>query len=486
MHELNSTLADIDRRRFLKLGAAGLGGMALADLEAAQGSTTSHTHRAPDAHRPPSPHHAPAAKRVIYLFQSGGPSQVDLFDNKPALEKFHGQDIFKLVEQAGRLTGFTNSHKIHPVINTKYKFARHGENGASVSELLPHMSQITDEVCTIRSVSTKPVNHDPALTFMQTGHNLPGRPSIGAWLSYGLGTMNRDLPDFVVLVSRGDLGNMQPLNNRLWGTGFLSARYAGVRLRSGAEPVLYLKDPASKPITDRRKILDVINEMNELELARSGDPAVTTRIAQYEMAFRMQTSVPKLADLSDEPDSTYKLYGDDARKPGTYAFNCLMARRLAERDVRFIQLYHSGWDHHFHLPKALPKRCQETDQASAALILDLKQRGLLQDTIVVWGGEFGRTTFSQSGKVAESYGRDHHANCFTKLVAGGGFKPGLIHGETDDFCYSVVLDEVPVHDLHATLMYQLGIDHERLTFRHQGRDYRLTDVHGKVVKELLV
>lgn len=473
MSDLKSLLTHLDRRRFLRLGASGLGGMALGTMEAAAAESNAGLH------------HKPQAKRVIYLFQSGGPSQVDLFDYKPNLKKFHGQDIFKLIEKEGRLTGFTNKHKVHPVINTRYGFKQYGECGAWVSELLPHMSEIVDDVCTLRAVSTKPVNHDPAMTFMQTGHNLPGRPSIGSWLSYGLGTMNRDLPDFVVLVSRGDLGNMQPLNNRLWGSGFLSAKYAGVRLRSGEEPVLFLKDPAEKPIADRRKILDVINQMNEQELARSGDPAVATRIAQYEMAFRMQTSVPELADLSDEPESTYKLYGEDARKPGSYAFNCLMARRLAERDVRFIQLYHSGWDHHFHLPKNLPKRCQETDQASAALIRDLKQRGLLDDTIVVWGGEFGRTTFSQSGKVNESYGRDHHANCFTKLVAGGGFKPGLVHGETDDFCYSPVSDEVPVHDLHATMLHQLGVDHERLTFRHQGRDYRLTDVHGKVQKAIL-
>ena len=473
MDELQSTLAGIDRRRMLQLGAAGLGGMALADLQAAEGPATERGH------------HAARAKRVIYLFQSGGPSQVDLFDHKPALQKHHGKDIFSLVEQQGRLTGFTNKHKIHPVIASKYKFAQHGDNGAWVSELLPHMSEITDQVCTLRAVSTTPVNHDPALTFMQTGHGLPGRPSFGSWLSYGLGTMNSNLPDFVVLVSRGDLGNMQPLNNRLWGSGFLSGKHAGVRLRSGAEPVLYLNDPAEKPISDRRQILDVIKALNEEELERSADPAVATRIAQYEMAFRMQSSIPELSDLSDEPESTYKLYGDDARKPGSYAFNCLMARRLAERDVRFIQLYHSGWDHHFNLPAHLPKRCKETDQASAALITDLGQRGLLEDTIVVWGGEFGRTTFSHDGKVADSYGRDHHANCFTTLLAGGGFKPGLIHGETDDFCYSALNDEVPVHDLHATLMHQLGIDHERLTFRHQGRDYRLTDVHGKVVRELL-
>jgi len=473
MNELESTIQNMNRRQMLKLGAAGLGGIAFSGMEAAQLS--------PD----PLPNHSPRAKRVIYLFQSGGPSQVDMFDPKPILAQHHGKDMFSLVKQAGRLTDFNAKGAIRPVIASKYKFAQHGQNGAWMSELLPHLSKITDEYCTILSTSTTPVNHDPAMTFMQTGHNLPGRPSFGSWLSYGLGSMNRNLPDFVVLVSIGELPNNQPLNGRLWGSAFLSGRHAGVRLRSGAEPVLYLNDPAGKTISDQRGILDAINRMNGEELARSNDPAVSTRIAQYEMAFRMQSSVPGLADLSDEPESTYKLYGEEARKPGTFAFNCLMARRLAERDVRFIQLYHSGWDHHFNLPQHLPNRCKETDQASAALILDLKQRGLLEDTIVVWGGEFGRTTFSQDTKVNESYGRDHHANCFTTLVTGGGFKPGLIHGETDDFCYSVVKDEVPVHDLHATLMHQLGIDHERLTFRHQGRDYRLTDVHGKVVRELL-
>jgi len=323
------------------------------------------------------------------------------------------------------------------------------------------------------------------MTFMQTGHNLPGRPSIGSWLSYGLGSMNRNLPDFVVLVSSGDLGNMQPLNARLWGNGFLPGRYQGVRLRSGAEPVLYLNDPTGKSRREKREILDTINQLNEEELARSGDAEIETRIAQYEMAFRMQQSIPELADLSDEPASTFKLYGEAARKPGTFAFNCLMSRRLAERDVRFIQLYHSGWDHHFNLPAHLPKRCRETDQASAALISDLKQRGLLDDTIVVWGGEFGRSPYSQTGKVAAAYGRDHHANCFTKIVAGGGFKAGVNYGETDEFSYRVVRDEVPVHDLHATILHQLGIDHERLTWLFQGRRYRLTDVEGHVVHGLL-
>ena len=434
---------------------------------------------------PLADHHVAKAKRVIYLFQSGGPSQVDLFDHKPALKKYHGKDIFAHVEKKGRLTGFTDKHKIHPVIDTPYTFKQHGESGSWVSELLPHMAAISDEVCTIRSVSTTPVNHDPAMTFMQTGHGLPGRPSMGAWLSYGLGSLNRNLPDYVVLISRGDLGNMQPLNSRLWGNAFLPGKHQGVRLRSGSDPVLYLKDPSGKSLREKRQMLDVISQLNREELARSGNPEVETRMAQYEMAFRMQSSVPELSDLSDEPESTFTLYGEDARTPGTYAFNCLMARRLAERDVRFIQLYHSGWDHHFNLPAHLPKRCRETDQASAALIVDLKQRGLLDDTIVVWGGEFGRTAFSQSGQVKASYGRDHHANCFTKIVAGGGFKAGLNYGETDDFCYRPLRDEVSVHDLHATLLNQLGIDHERLTWLFQGRRYRLTDVHGHVVKGLL-
>jgi hypothetical protein len=475
MNEVESIIERISRRQALKVAGGGRGCMALQTLLARDTSPAIG-----------SGHHPARAKRVIYLFQSGGPSQMDLFDPKPALQKFHGEDIFKHVEQLGRLTAFNKSNK-RPIIGSKYAFKQYGQCGSTVSELLPHMSGIVDEVCTIRSVSTLPVNHDPAMTFMQTGHNLPGRPGIGAWLSYGLGTMNHNLPDFVVLVSRGDLGNMQPLNARLWGNGFLPGRYQGVRLRSGAEPVLYLKDPSGKTLTEKRQQLDVINALNQEELARSGNPEVETRIAQYEMAFRMQTSVPELADLSDEPESTFKLYGDDARKPGTYAFNCLMARRLAERDVRFVQLYHSGWDHHFNLPAHLPKRCRETDQASAALIVDLKQRGLLDDTIVIWGGEFGRTAFSQDAKAPKNtYGRDHHANCFTKVVAGGGFKAGLNHGETDDFCYKAVRDEVSVHDLHATILNQLGIDHERLTYLFQGRRYRLTDVHGHVVKQLLV
>jgi hypothetical protein len=473
MNEIQSTLARMSRRQALKTVGGGLGSMALGNL-LAKGSGGEQLC-----------HHRPAARRVIYLFQSGGPSQLDLFDYKPALKKFHGKDIFEYVTQKGRLTGFTDKHKIHPVINTKYAFKQHGESGTWASELLPHMSGIADEVCTIRTVSTTPVNHDPAMTFMQTGHGLPGRPSIGSWLSYGLGSMNRNLPDFVVLVSSGDLANMQPLNGRLWGNGFLPGRHQGVRLRSGADPVLYLKDPSGKSLTEQRRVLDAINELNGRELQRSGNPEVETRIAQYEMAFRMQTSIPEMSDLSDEPESTFKLYGEDARTPGTYAFNCLMARRLAERDVRYIQLYHSGWDHHFNLPDHLPKRCKETDQASAALITDLKQRGLLEDTIVVWGGEFGRTAFSQNGKVAASYGRDHHANCFTKIVAGGGFKAGLNYGETDDFSYQVVRDEVTVHDLHATILNQLGVDHERLTYLFQGRRYRLTDVHGRVVRDLL-
>lgn len=473
MNEIDAFVSSVSRRRALKTIGGGIGAIALNSLLSAEEGS------------PSLPLFRPRAKRVIYLFQSGGPSQVDLFDYKPALEKFHGTDVFSHVARKGRLTGFTDKHKIHPVIASKYKFSQHGQCGSWGSELIPHIGSIADEVCTIRSLSTTPVNHDPAMTFMQTGHNLAGRPSMGSWLSYGLGTMNRNLPEFVVLVSHGDLPNNQPLNSRFWGNGFLPGRYQGVRLRSGKTPVLYLQDPAGKTLTEQRRILDVINELNGIELQKSGDPSIDTRITQYEMAFRLQSSVPELADFSDEPDSTFKLYGEDARKPGTFAFNCLMARRLAERDVRFVQLYHTGWDHHFNLPDHLPRRCREVDQASAALILDLKQRGLLEDTIVIWGGEFGRTTFSQSGTVMESYGRDHHANCFTTLVAGGGFKAGLNYGETDDFCYTVTRDEVTVHDLHATILHQLGIDHEQLTYLFQGRRYRLTDIHGKLASGLL-
>jgi len=473
--EIENLWLKMNRRQSLRTVGAGLGYMALGSL-LADGSKTAGKFS----------HHPARAKRIIYLFQSGGPSQVDLFDHKPALAKHHGSDIFKHVEQQGRLTGFNNNRKILPVINSKYSFAQHGQTGSWTSELLPHMAGIADDLCTIRSMTTIPINHDPAMTFMQTGHNLPGRPSMGSWLSYGLGTMNQNLPEFVALVSSGDLPNMQPLNSRLWGNGFLPGKHQGVRLRSGTEPVLYLNDPSGKTLKEKRSILDAINSLNREEANRSGDPSVDTRIAQYEMAFRMQTSIPELADFANEPESTYKLYGEDARKPGTFAFNCLMARRLAERDVRFIQLYHSGWDHHFNLPAHLPKRCREVDQATAGLITDLKQRGLLDDTIVVWGGEFGRSTYSQNGKVMEAYGRDHHPGCFTKLLAGGGFKPGLQFGETDDFSYRVTKDEVSVHDLHATLLHQLGINHERLVYFFQGRRYRLTDVHGHVVKKLLV
>lgn len=474
MNEIDAFVSSMSRRRAIRTLGGGIGAIALNSLLSAGERDRL------------LPHHPPRAKRVIYLFQSGGPSQVDLFDYKPALEKFHGTDVFAHVAKKGRLTGFTDKHKIHPVIASKYRFSRKGQCGSWSSELVPHLGSIADELCTIRSLSTTPVNHDPAMTFMQTGHNLAGRPSMGSWLSYGLGTMNQNLPEFVVLVSQGELPNNQPLNSRFWGNGFLPGRYQGVRLRSGKTPVLYLQDPTGKTLTDQRRVLDVINELNALELQKSGDPSIDTRITQYEMAFRLQSSVPELADFSDEPESTFKLYGEDARKPGTFAFNCLMARRLAERDVRFVQLYHTGWDHHFNLPDHLPKRCQETDQASAALILDLKQRGLLEDTIVIWGGEFGRTAFSQSGTVMDSYGRDHHANCFTTLVAGGGFKAGLNYGETDDFCYTPTRDEVTVHDLHATILHQLGVDHERLTYLFQGRRYRLTDIHGTVVRGLLV
>ena len=373
-----------------------------------------------------------------------------------------------------------------PIVPSKFGFQQHGQNGTWVSDLLPHTAKIIDQVTVIRSLHTEAINHDPAVTFLQTGSQIAGRPSIGSWVSYGLGSESKNLPGFIVLISPGAGGGGQPLYDRLWGAGFLPSRYQGVKFRSVGSPVLYLQDPAGFERSDRRAYLDTLAELNQKNLADSGDPEISTRIAQYEMAFAMQASVPELTDLSKEPASTFDLYGPDARKPGTFAYNCLMARRLAERGVRFIQLYHRDWDHHGGLPKAMPNRCRETDQPSAALVQDLKQRGMLDDTLVVWGGEFGRTVYCQGQLTEGDYGRDHHPRCFSMWMAGGGAKPGVVYGETDDYSYNVVKDPVHVHDLQATLLHLLGVDHTKLTYRFQGRYFRLTDVHGHVVKDLLL
>jgi hypothetical protein len=421
-------------------------------------------------------------KRIIFLFQSGGPSQMDLFDYKPQLANIRATELPSSIRQGQRFTGMTATQSSFPVVPSMFNFARHGESQAWVSELMPHTARIVDDLCFIRTMKTEAINHDPAITFFQTGFQLAGRPSIGSWLSYGLGSENADLPAFIALIS-GNGG--QPLYDRLWGSGFLPSKYQGVKFRSTKDPVLYLNNPEGVDAATRRRMLDDTAKLNELRFKDFGDPEIQTRIAQYEMAYRMQSSVPELTDLQSEPDHIFDLYGEDARKPGTYAYNCLMARRMSERGVRFVQLFHRGWDNHTELPGKIRTQCRDTDQASAALVTDLKQRGMLDDTLVIWGGEFGRTVYCQGRLTADDYGRDHHPRCFTIWLAGGGIKPGFTLGTTDEFSYNIVDQPVNVHDLHATILHQLGIDHTKLTYKFQGRHYRLTDVHGNVVKEIL-
>ncbi|MGV3661076.1 MAG: DUF1501 domain-containing protein [Prosthecobacter sp.] len=463
----------LSRRQFIHGSGLSLGGMALSSLMGAEGGKV-------------APHFAPKAKRVIYLFMHGGPSQMDLFDYKPGLQKRHGQEMPASVLGDQRLTGMTSGQKTKPVTASLFGFRQHGQSGAWMSELLPHTARMADEMCIIRSMHTEAINHDPGVTLLQTGHQQPGRPSFGAWASYGLGSENASLPAFVVLISRGSAARpADPLYARLWGSGFLPSNHQGVSFRSSGDPVLYLSNPPGIDSATRRDQLDVINALNRRQLAQQLDPEIETRIAQYEMAYRMQTSVPGLISVKDESEATLEAYGPQARVPGTFAANCLLARRMAESGVRFIQLYHRGWDQHYNLPSDLRLQCGDIDQPCAALISDLKQRGLLEDTLIVWGGEFGRTTYSQGKLEAANHGRDHHGRCFTLWMAGGGVKPGMQYGETDEFCFNIARDPVHVHDLNATLLHQLGIDHERLTFRAEGRDYRLTDVHGHVVKALL-
>jgi hypothetical protein len=471
------------RRHFF--GRAGLGAIALASLANENAFAEAVTNA--NGGLPGLPHFAPKARRVIYLFQSGAPSQLDLFDYKPQLAKRHGTDLPDSIRQGQRLTGMTATQDHFPIAPSKFRFAQHGRSGAWLSELLPHTARVADELCFIKTLYTEAINHDPAITFFQTGAQLAGRPSMGSWASYGLGSENRDLPAFVALLSNGT-GNPadQPLYDRLWGSGFLPTKHQGIKFRSDGDPVLFLSNPDGLNNTARRRMLDDLSKLNEMQLAEFGDPEIATRIGQYELAYRMQTSVPGLMDVSREPDSAFDLYGPEARKPGTFAANCLLARRLAESGVRFIQLFHRGWDQHTKLPTQLAGQCHDTDQPSAGLIQDLKNRGLLEDTLVVWGGEFGRTVYCQGRLTQEEYGRDHHPRCFTIWLAGGGIRPGLTYGETDDYGYNTVLDPVHVHDLHATMLHCLGIDHTRLTFKFQGRHHRLTDVHGNVVKGVLV
>ena len=432
---------------------------------------------------PGMPHFIPRAKRVIYLFQSGGPSQLETFDYKPLLEKWHGEEIPDSIRGTQRNSGMVADQSTFPLVKSIYNFRQYGESGAWISELLPHTAGVVDELCIVKSMYTDAINHEPAVMFTQTGSQQGGRPSIGSWLSYGLGSENEDLPGFVVLLSKG--GGAQPLSSAAWGNGFLPSHHQGVQFRSGKDPVLYLNNPPGIGKQDRRRALDYIKKLNENQLSMWGDPEINAKINQYEMAYKMQTSVPDAVDISGEPEYIYKMYGEDARIPGTFAANCLLARRLAERNVRFIQLYHMGWDQHGNLPSGIKKQAMDTDQACAGLISDLKQRGLLDDTLVIWGGEFGRTSFSQGRLTKNNYGRDHHPGCFTMWMAGGGTKAGMVYGETDDFSYNVAKNGVHVHDFQATLLHLLGIDHERLTFKYQGRRFRLTDVHGHVVKDIL-
>jgi hypothetical protein len=429
------------------------------------------------------PHFVPKAKRVIYLFQSGAPSQLDLFDHKPLLNKMNGKETPESVLGNQRLTGMTAGQTSFPMAGSVFDFKQHGQSGAWVSELMPHTSKIVDELCFIKSMYTEAINHDPAITFLQTGSQLPGRPSIGSWLSYGLGTDNKNLPEFVVLLTKDKYG--QPLYSRLWGNGFLPSQHQGVQFRSGKDPVLYLDNPPGVTQDNRKIQLEHLKELQKLQHQDVGDPEILSRMKQYEMAFRMQTSVPEVMDVNDEPDYIFDLYGEDSKTPGTFAANCLLARKLIEKDVKFVQLYHQGWDMHGDLPNQMRIQCKDTDQATAALIQDLKQRGLLDDTLVIWGGEFGRTNYSQGLLTPESFGRDHHPRCFTLFMAGAGIKKGITLGATDEFGYNITENPVHVHDFQATLMHLLGINHEKLTFKFQGRRYRLTDVHGKVVQEIL-
>ena len=468
----------LNRRIFLRnstsfLGLSALSGMLQGKQDTSLGLTG-------------FPNFPAKAKRIIYLFQSGAPSQMDLFDPKPAIKDRRGEDLPDSIRKGQRLTTMTSGQKTFPVAPSIFKFAQYGQSGMWFSELMPHMSKLADKFAMVRSVHTEAINHDPAITFCQTGHQLAGRPSIGSWLGYGLGSENRDLPAYIVLTSFGTgRPNDQPLYDRLWSSGFLPTKHQGVKFRNTGDAVLYLSNPPGVDRSTRRRTLDRLNALNQQRFDSIADPEISTRIAQYELAFRMQSSVPDLLDVSKESKRTLDRYGPDVHKPGTYAANCLLARRMAERDVRFVQLFHMGWDHHGGLPKAVRGQCNDTDQATSALLIDLEERGLLEDTLVVWGGEFGRTIYSQGKLTATNYGRDHHPRCFTVLLAGAGIKGGVTLGETDDYCYNIVRDPVHVHDLNATILHLLGIDHEKLTYRHQGRDYRLTDVHGHLVNPIL-
>ena len=472
------------RRNFLRKSSLGFGSIALSSMLSPSLGIAKNFSSPNIFSTNGLPHFIPKAKRVIYLFQSGGPSQIETYDYKPLLEKWHGNEIPQSLKDTQRNSGMVEGQSSYPLVKSIFNFKQYGQSGAWVSELFPHTAEIVDELCIIKSMKTDAINHEPAVMFVQTGSQLTGRPSIGSWLSYGLGSDNKDLPSFVVLLSKSHPG-AQPLNSAAWSNGFLPSHHQGVQFRSGKDPVLYLNNPHGVSIDDRRRDINFINELNRQQFDLYEDTKIISQIKQYEMAYKMQQSVPEALNVKEEPDHIYNLYGEEAKIPGTYAFNCLQARRLAERDAKFIQLSHTGWDQHSNLPSQIKKQAEATDQATAGLVKDLKQRGLLEDTLVIWGGEFGRTSFSQGRLTADNYGRDHHPGCFTMWMAGAGVKKGIVYGKTDDFSYNVVENPVHVHDFQATMLHLLGVNHEKFTFKHQGRRFRLTDVHGEVIKDLL-
>jgi hypothetical protein len=480
--EVLESALNVNRRKFLSrlsmgIGSVALGSLLIPDLFGGKGGEAEELLTG-------VPHFAPKAKRIIYLFQNGAPSQLESFDYKPLLRTMVGKELPESIRMGQRLTGMTSEQKSFPLVGSYYDFKQYGEARAWISDLFPHTASVVDDLCIIRSMHTEAINHDPALTFFQSGAQVGNRPSMGSWLSYGLGSENKNLPAFCVLLSRGK-GNGQGVYAKLWTNGFLESIHQGVQFSSGDSPVLYLNNPDGMNMADRRRMLDKLAELNTLSYQEFGDPEINTKIQQYEMAYRMQTAVPEVTDVSKEPDDIIRMYGPDCLVPGTFAANCLLARKLSENGVRFVQLYHQGWDQHGNLPAEMAGQAKDVDQASAALITDLKQRGLLDETLVIWGGEFGRTNYCQGDFKPDNYGRDHHPRCFSIWMAGAGVKPGLVYGETDEFGYNIVKDPVHVHDFHATVLHLLGLDHERLTFKHLGRRYRLTDVAGTVVKDIL-
>jgi hypothetical protein len=481
MNLINQHMLAETRRHFFSQGALGLGSAALASLTASSSGGVMAS-EVPAGLR----HFAPKARRAVWLFMAGAPCQQDMLDYKPQMNEWYDKDLPESVRNGQRLTTMTSGQARFPIAPSKFKFEQHGQSGAWVSELLPHTASMVDDLCIIRTMHTEAINHDPAITYICTGHQLPGRPSLGAWLSYGLGSENKDLPAFMVMTPKwSSKRDAQALYNRLWGAGFLPSRYSGVSLRRQGDPVLYLSNPDGVSTDIRRRMLDRVAKMNRQTLDRVGDPETQARIAQYEMAYRMQSSMPELTSIANEPQHILDMYGPDATTPGTYAASCLLARRMLERDVPFVQIFHRGWDQHGNVARDLPLQCKDIDQPSWALVQDLKARGLLEDTLVIWGGEFGRTIYSQGNLSRDNYGRDHHPRCFSIWMAGAGIKAGTVYGTTDDFSYNILENPVHIHDLNATILHLLGIDHERLTYRFQGRDFRLTDVHGNIIHDIL-